>query len=155
MRNMRIIAAGMVLLCCFAACTAKEEPQPDGGGGQGAEEEIGGDWTTWRSYSAAYTLAEDVEVVFSGLDEGEGFGVYEADSGVRVGSLLLEGDTTQDATTGEFIISDRDGDGINDIGVEMTDGTVLWYRYNPDTPELWPDNPQGPFDYICKDEEKA
>lgn len=91
-----------------------------------AAAENGGDWRTWRSYTGDYAVKEDLSVTLSPLDGGNGYAVYNASTGARIGTLPEGGGQE------EILCEDIDGDGICELGIALSEETV-WYRYT-DTP---------------------
>lgn len=104
----------------------------------------GEDWRTWRSYSDDYVISDDLTVTFSLFDEADGFAVYSAWDGERIASLIYpEGMSA--SWEDMFWVEDYDGDGLNDIGLFLEDGTELWFLFWPDRMGSWPDDPEGCF----------
>ncbi len=95
----------------------------------------GEDWTTWRSYTGHCEITEDLAVTMSVFDDLTGYAVYDAEYGDRIGSLADIQVTGQE----DFVAEDIDGDGVNEIGVLLPEGTV-YYRY---TDEVWVDGVGG------------
>jgi len=129
-----LTAAWMGLTAYFVWAVGQDAPQeiednpseiqnaptgiPDGP----AVAEDGGDWHTWRSYTGDYAVKDDLSVTLSPLDGGKGYAVYNASTGERIGTLL-------DGTGQEEILcEDIDGDGVCELGIALSSGTV-WYRY--------------------------
>ena len=113
-------AVWMGLTAYFVWAVGQDAPTgiPDGP----AVAEDGGDWHTWRSYTRDYSVKDDLSVTLSPLDGGKGYAVYNASTGERIGTLL-------DGTGQEEILcEDIDGDGVCELGIALSSGTV-WYRY--------------------------
>ena len=119
---------GVLLAASMLLCTGCSEDGP-------FDPAIGGDWRTWRGYSNDISLTTDIGLTFSRftseLDPGcVGFAVYDAENGVRVATILLsQEDSNMVPGSFDFQAEDRDGDGVAEIGIPLTDGTVIWYRY--------------------------
>lgn len=99
---------------------AYTEPEEDG-------DIAGGDWQTWRSYSDEYVINDDLTVCLSLFGDNTGYAVYDSSDGDRIASLV--NDTGADVDLWNITSEDIDGDGVNELGMVMTDGKTLWYRY--------------------------
>ena len=100
---------------------------------------VGGDWRTMRGYTRDYVLSDTLTVTFScfeGKGELEGchcYAMYDASCGARMATLEVDAENSKKmtATSGEnFLTEDVNGDGVKDIGVPVSDGT-LWYSVVP------------------------
>jgi len=115
-----LTAAWMGLTAYFVWAVGQDAPADNPNDPAAAED--GGDWRTWRSYTGDYAVTEDLSVTLSPLDSGKGYAVYDAVTGERIGTLL-------DGTGQEEILcEDIDGDGVCELGIALSNGTV-WYRY--------------------------
>lgn len=107
----------------------------DGGGIDG--ESTGADWRTWRSYSEDYVIGDGISVCLAGFEDRSGYAVYDSKNGDRVGSLVVK-----DASGNSVLLNfdtvvkceDIDGDGLNELGVEVSPGETVWFHY---TDEVW------------------
>ena len=97
---------------------------------------VGGDWQTWRSYSDEYVITDGFTVCLSLFDDSTGYAVYAGSDGSRIASLVNDTETAVDPWN--ITSEDIDGDGINELGIGLTDGETLWYRYNEG--ETWSEN---------------
>ncbi|AET67888.1 hypothetical protein Desor_2292 [Desulfosporosinus orientis DSM 765] len=102
----------------------------------------GADWRTWRGYTQDYVLNGDFAVCFSGQTSDDFYAMYDASSGARIATLLLEEYTVAD--TGGFTVADYNGDGLDDIGVQLHDGQVLMFCYDPEGGS-WPEDVTGGY----------
>ena len=109
----------------------------------------GADWRTWRAYSEYYTLTDEWLVTLSPLDEHNGYAAYDANTGTRIGSLVLPDRTLDDVLFDGVIIEDHSGDGVNDIGITLVDDEVMWFSFIPDDIGSWPENTMGCFAYLA------
>ena len=89
----------------------------------------GSDWRTWRSYTEDFVISDDVTVCLSPFDTATGYAVYNSDNGDRIGSL--SGIETDGSET--IVCEDTDGDGVNELGITISDETV-YFKY---TGEPW------------------
>ena len=96
---------------------------------------VGQDWRTWRSYSEDFTVHDTLTVCLSPLDGGNGYAVYDSSNGARIGTLSAENTTGQET----IVCEDRDGDGVNELGIVLPAGTI-WYRY---TDQPWVEGQGG------------
>lgn len=133
-----ILAAAVFLLLGGIASDVPEAESTDG------QTVVGGDWRTWRGYSADYVITDELTVCLSELDNGSGYGVYDCADGGRIASLLAP-DGTEGFFDRDVVSADRDGDGSNDLGVELADGSVLWYCFDAEGLGTWPDDTDGCF----------
>ena len=101
-----------------------------------ADDIVGGDWQTWRSYSDEYVITDSLTVRLSLFDDNTGYAVYDSSDGSRIASLI--NDTGTDVDRWKIISEDIDGDGVNELGLGLTDGETLWYRYIEG--ETWSEN---------------
>ena len=141
MKKALIMLLITTLMALFTCCggPGKEKAETPGSGG----EITGSSWRSLRSYSRDLSVTEDLTVCLSPLDEGRGFGVYEAGTGGRMGSLLLpEGNRIPEE---DILCEDRDKDRVCEIGISLSDGTTVWYGYDRASEAVWPEDPQGPF----------
>ncbi len=120
------------------------------GCGRGGQEPIGGDWRVQRGYSEDYALSDSLTVCFAPLDEGDGWGVYDASDGARIGSLMFTGTENRSNDIGTVQVSDHNGDGVNDIGLEAGGENLLWFGYDPEAIGSWPEDTSGGF-YLIGD----
>ena len=97
---------------------------------------VGGDWQTWRSYSDEYVITDSLTVCLSLFDDCTGYAVYDSSDGSRIASLVNDTETAVDMWN--ITSDDIDGDGINELGIGLTDGRTLWYRYIEG--ETWSEN---------------
>ncbi len=97
---------------------------------------VGGDWQTWRSYSDEYVITDGLTVRLSLFDDGTGYAVYDSADGSRIASLVNDTETAVDQWN--ITSGDIDGDGINELGTGLTDGSTLWYKYIEG--ETWSEN---------------
>jgi hypothetical protein len=143
-------AALIALAACGGGTSGGSTPPPESavpGGGS-----VGGDWRTWRGYTSDYIISDELTVTFSGQTDEDFYCVYDAAGGNRIGTLLFEdGHLVEDAQSEDFLISDADGDGDNDVGVTLKDGAVMWFAYDPENLGTWPDNISGCFSYLRTD----
>ena len=97
----------------------------------GSEDAVsaGSDWRTWRSYTDDFVISDDVTVCLSPFDTATGYAVYNSDNGDRIGSL--SGIETDGSET--IVCEDTDGDGVNELGITISDETV-YFKY---TGEPW------------------
>ena len=114
-----ILSAVWMGLTAYFERAARQEDDP-------AVTENGGDWRTWRSYTGDYAVKEDLSVTLSPLDGRNGYAVYNASTGERIGTLH-EGSGQE-----EILCEDIDRDGICELGIALSEETI-WYRYT-DTP---------------------
>ena len=112
----------------------------------------GEDWRTWRSYSEDLRIAEAFFVCLSVNDEETGYAVYDAADGERIGTLFAPKTLRNEFFAGEILCEDVNQDTLNEIGIAVGDGEVLWYCYDGVLNGTWPDNPEGAF-YRISDEE--
>ena len=91
------------------------------------DEILGGDWQTWRSYSDEYPITDDLTVCLSLFDDSTGYAVYDSSDGNRIASLV--NDTENAVDPWNTVSDDINGDGINELGIVLTNGETLWYRY--------------------------
>ena len=107
--------------------------------------ESGSDWRTWRSYSDDYTVTDGLTVCVSLFDDGTGYAVYDSADGQRIASLVNDSGT--DMEQWKISAADTDGDGVNEIGIVLTNGETLWFGYKAG--EIWSeDNTSGCFERI-------
>ena len=99
----------------------------------------GGDWRTWRSYSADYAVGNGKSICLSCFDDGSGYAVYDSSNGVRVGSVILDAGQKVTADTG-IRCEDIDGDGLNEIGIALSEDDIAWYHY---TDNVWKEGEGG------------
>ena len=114
-------------------------------------EPIGSDPHTWRGYSSGFQLNPDIRVVYATerveTPEGEclSYGLYEEDTLCFLGRMIL---TPEQSARVSFPIDenlkveDRDGDGENDIGIVLGDGTAVWFQIFGSGKQLPADFPQ-------------
>ena len=142
-KGFALVFAAIVMLSGMALSDVVEMPEEE-------EMEIAGaDWRTWRAYSEGYALTDEWTVTLSPLDEHNGYAAYEANTGTRIGSLVFPDRTLDDVIHDGVIIDDRSGDGVNDIGVSLVDGEVMWFSFMPDEIGSWPENTMGCFPYFA------
>ena len=131
-RSLGVLLAASMLF--FTGCSEDHPLEPA----------IGGDWRTWRGYSNDISLTPDFGLTFSRFSSESdpgcvGFAVYDALTGARVATILLsQEDSSLVPGSFDFQAEDRDGDGVAEIGIPLTDGTVIWYRYGH--AETWQEN---------------
>ncbi len=99
---------------------------------------VGGDWRTFRSYSGDYYISDRYTVCFSMFDDQTGFGVYDSESGSRIGSIIVpEGMVV---SSWDIEIGDIDGNGTNDVSVPVdisgTAGTI-WFLLDENSSDLF------------------
>ena len=99
-------------------------------------EDSGGDWRTWRSYSDDYSITDDLTVCLSLFDDVTGYAVYDSANGLRIASLIKN--TDADIDPWKITAEDKDGDGINELGISLTNGETLWFAYR--SGETWSEN---------------
>lgn len=133
----------LLLTCCGAPAEEKGE-DPDSGG-----EITGNSWRTQRSCSIDLPLTEDLTVCLSPLDDGGGFGVYDAGSGDRTGTLFLP-EGAAFFPEGDILCEDRDGDGTCEIGIPLEGGALVWYGYDSAPKAAGSESPESPF-YMIQD----
>ena len=155
-----LAAGGLFLVVCtiiLASAVRNSEPNPkfdndgefnygevyevtdDGDGSESDGETVGSDWRTWRSYSADYAIGNGSSICLSPFDDGSGYAVYDSSDGSRVGSVIL--DAGQKVTSGTGIkCEDIDGDGLNEIGIALSEDDIAWYHY---TDNVWKEGEGG------------
>ena len=103
---------------------------------EGSDDMTGGDWQTWRSYSDKYVINDSLTVYLSLFDDSTGYAVYDSSDGSRIASLI--NDTGNAVEPWEITSDDIDSDGVNELGIVLTGGETLWYRYIEG--ETWNEN---------------
>ena len=108
----------------------------------------GGDWRSWRSYSDEYIITDELTVCLSLFDDSTGYAVYDCSDGSRIASLVNDTEIAVDPWN--ITSEDIDGDGVNELGIVLTDGETLWYRYIEG--EMWSEsNTGGCFEQVDTD----
>jgi len=101
------------------------------------------DWRTWRSYSEDYKISDSLTVCVSLFDDCTGYAVYDSADGTRIASLV--NDTEADIDLWEIRVKDINGDGVNELGIALTNGETIWFAYSDS--EIWSeDNTAGCFE---------
>lgn len=98
------------------------------------------------SKNGEYTITDELSIRFSALDEGNGYGVYDAADGTLVDTIVFEEGEVPNTTDGRIsALEDHNGDGANDIGIQMTDGSAAWFCYDAGLVYNWPESINGCF----------
>ncbi len=155
-----LAAGGLFLVVCtiiLASAVRNSEPNPkfdndgefnygevyevtdDGDGSESDGETVGSDWRTWRSYSADYAIGNGSSICLSPFDDGSGYAVYDSSDGSRVGSVILDAGQKVTSDTG-IKCEDIDGDGLNEIGIALSEDDIAWYHY---TDNVWKEGEGG------------
>ncbi len=155
-----LAAGGLFLVVCtiiLASAVRNSEPNPkfdndgefnygevyevtdDGDGSECDGETVGSDWRTWRSYSADYAIGNGSSICLSPFDDGSGYAVYDSSDGSRVGSVILDAGQKVTSDTG-IKCEDIDGDGLNEIGIALSEDDIAWYHY---TDNVWKEGEGG------------
>ena len=155
-----LAAGGLFLVVCtiiLASAVRNSEPNPkfdndgefnygevyevtdDGDGSESDGETVGSDWRTWRSYSADYAIGNGSSICLSPFDDGSGYAVYDSSDGSRVGSVILDAGKKVTSDTG-IRCEDIDGDGLNEIGIALSEDDIAWYHY---TDNVWKEGEGG------------
>lgn len=98
----------------------------------------GDDWRSVRSYTGDYDISEQYTVCFSMLDDQTGFGVYDSESGARIGSVVVPEGML--ASSWEIETGDIDGNGTNDVSVPVDmDGAAgrIWFLLDESSSDLF------------------
>ena len=98
--------------------------------------DTGNDWRTWRSYSGDYKISDSLTVCVSLFDDCTGYAVYDSTDGTRIASLV--NDTEDDIDLWQISVGDINGDGVNELGMVLTDGETLWFAYSDSG--IWSEN---------------
>ena len=142
-----ILTVSTLLLLNGIVSDVPEETTPDPGIEEPEDDDItGDDWRTWRGYSADYTITDKWSICFSTLDDSNGYGVYSAAGGARIGSILFDdGEQPAPADNWISVLEDYNGDGANDLGIELADGTLAWFIFDENLVDAWPEPTCGCF----------
>lgn len=99
---------------------------------------VGNDWRTFRSYSGDYYISDRYTVCFSMFDDQTGFGVYDSESGSRIGSIIVPEEMV--VSSWDIELGDIDGNGTNDVSVPVdisgTAGTI-WFLLDENSSDLF------------------
>ncbi len=100
--------------------------------------EDGGDWRSTGLYSNTDTLSDTTYIYFLDLDGGYSIytnGVDSDDEPGYICDLYVSEEETGfrwDDISSDIVVEDLDGDGTGEIGLAANDGTILWYRLDPE-----------------------
>ncbi len=96
---------------------------------------LGKDWNTWRSYGIDIKINDDLSLTFSLLDTMNGYAVYDAADGTRVGTVMFPEDHQYEQPD-TIHTDDIDGDGDFEFALRYyenetkTEYEDYWLKYD-------------------------
>ncbi len=121
MKRTVCLILGLIALLTLSAC--------------GEEESVGGDWHVWGLYDFDIVNGETVAIgrVFDEESNLIGYDIYQ-DGESAPGPIVCElrcsdGGYTHEAMSESYsiLVSDRNSDSVEDIGMKLANGDILWY----------------------------